>query len=299
VDLRIFSHRTSRPGVALVYGFIRAASDGWGNPVALASFGAALVLLAGFVLNESRAPQPITPLRLFADASRSGSFAARLLLVAGMMGMFFFLTQFLQDVLGFSPLKAGVAFLPMTISLFGVSRLTPRLVPRFGPKPLMIAGMIPVIAGMALLSRVSPATSYWTGVFPPMLMFGMGMGVVFVPLTTVSLAGVRPQDSGAASSMVNVMQQVGGSLGLAVLVAAFGTATRNAASSPLTSLPTAVQHRVLAHGMSDAFALAAIFDAVALLIVAAVLRTRPAAVPAAPPAAVRPDRSPVRVPDID
>jgi hypothetical protein len=132
-----------------------------------------------------------------------------------------------------------------------------------------------------------------------MLMFGMGMGVVFVPLTTVSLAGVRPQDSGAASSMVNVMQQVGGSLGLAVLVAAFGTATRNAASSPLTSLPTAVQHRVLAHGMSDAFALAAIFDAVALLIVAAVVRTRRAAVPAAPPAAVRPDRTPVRVPDVD
>jgi EmrB/QacA subfamily drug resistance transporter len=298
---------TSTAGVAtLVYGFIRAASDGWGNPVALVAFGASAVLLAAFLLTETRVPQPITPLRLFADASRSGSFAARLLLVAGMFGMFFFLTQFLQDVLGFSPLRAGVAFLPMTITLFAVSRLAPRLIPVFGAKPLMVAGMIPVIAGMTWLSRVSPATSYWTGVFPPMLLFGVGMGAVFVPLTTASLAGVRPQDSGAASSMVNVMQQVGGSLGLAVLVAVFGTATRNAAAHPVAGLSaTAFQHRVLAHGMSDAFALAAIFDVVTLLIIAALLRTRrPAipAVPAAPPAAVRDARDarePVRVPDIE
>jgi EmrB/QacA subfamily drug resistance transporter len=294
---------TSTVGVAaLVYGFIRAASDGWGNPTALAAFGAAAVLLAGFLLNETRATQPITPLRLFADVSRSGSFGARMLLVAGMMGMFFYLTQFLQEVLGFSALRAGVAFLPMTITLFAVSRLTPRLLPRFGSKPLMIAGMIPVIAGMTWLSRVSPATSYVSGVFPPMLLFGVGMGVVFVPLTTVSLAGVRPEDSGAASSMVNVMQQVGGALGLAVLVAVSGTATRNAAAHPVAGLSaTAFQHRVLAHGMSDAFALAAIFDVVALLIIAVVLRTRRSAAPAAaaPPAAVRPDRTPVRVPDVD
>jgi EmrB/QacA subfamily drug resistance transporter len=293
---------TSIAGVAsLVYGFIRAASDGWGNPVALASFGAAVVLLAGFLFTETRAAQPITPLRLFADVSRSGSFAARLLLVAGMMGMFFFLTQFLQDVLGFSPVRAGVAFLPMTIALFVVSRLTPRLIPRFGPKPLMIAGMLPVIAGMTWLSRVSPETLYWTGVFPPMLLFGLGMGVVFVPLTTVSLAGVRPEDSGAASSMVNVMQQVGGALGLAILVAAFGTATRNAAAGSLASLPVAVQHRVLAHGMSDAFALAAIFDVVTLLIVVAVLRARRPVVQAPRPLEPVPagTRTPVRVPDVD
>jgi EmrB/QacA subfamily drug resistance transporter len=293
---------TSTAGVALVvYGFIRAASDGWGDRTALIAFGAAVVLLAAFLLNETRAPQPITPLRLFADVSRTGSYAARLLLVAGMFGMFFFLTQFLQEVLGFSPLRAGVAFLPMTITLFAVSRLAPRLVPVFGPKRLMIAGMIPVVVGMTWLSRVSPATSYWTGVFPPMLLFGMGMGAVFVPLTIASLAGVRPQDSGAASSMVNVMQQVGGSLGLAVLVAVFGTAVRHATSRPLTSLPTAVEHHVLAHGMSEAFGLAAIFDVVTLLVIVALLRGRPPVVPAAQPAtaAARDSRGPVRVPDVD
>jgi Major Facilitator Superfamily len=131
---------TSTAGVAaLVYGFIRAASDGWGNRVALGAFAAAAVLLALFLRTEARAPQPITPLRLFADPSRSGSFVARLLLVGGMFGMFFFLTQFLQDVLGFTPLRAGLAFLPMTLLLFAVSRGVPRLMPVFGPWRLMIA----------------------------------------------------------------------------------------------------------------------------------------------------------------
>src|SRR5487761_818436 len=202
-----------------------------------------------------------------------------------MFGMFFFLTQFLQDVLGFSPIQAGIAFLPMTIALFAVSRFVPRLLPVVGPQRLMIAGMLPVIAGMAWLSRVSPATSYWSGVFEPMLLIGIGMGGGFVPLTTVSLAGVRREDSGAASSMVNVMQQVGGSLGLAVLVAVFGTATRNAAAHPVAGLSaTAFQHRVLAHGMSQAFALAAIFDVVTLLLVLTLLRTRKPAVPDTPAA---------------
>ena len=142
----------------------------------------------------------------------------------------------------------------------------------------MIAGMLPVVAGMAWLSQVSPATSYWTGRLPgPMVLLGAGMGVVFVPLTTASLAGVRPQDSGAASSMVNVMQQLGGSLGLAVLVAVFGTASRTALAHPVAGLSAAAfQQHVLAHGMAAAFGLAAIFDVAALLIIAILLRGRAA-----------------------
>ena len=170
---------TSTAGMAsLVYAFIRAASSGWGDGLALGAFGAAAVLLALFLVNESRVPQPITPLRLFADVSRSGSFVARLLLVAGMFGMFFFLTQFVQDVLGFSPLRAGIAFLPLTVMLFAVSRTAPRLMPVIGAKGLMIAGMVPVIVGMAWLSRVSPATGYWSGVIGPMVLIGAGMGAV-------------------------------------------------------------------------------------------------------------------------
>jgi EmrB/QacA subfamily drug resistance transporter len=267
---------TSTGGMtALVYGFIRAAADGWGNSVALAAFGVAAVLLASFLVIETRARQPITPLRLFTDVNRSGSYIARLFLVAGMFGMFYFLTQFVQDILGFSPLRAGVAFLPMTITLFAISRVTPRIMPAVGAKRLMIVGMLPVIVAMAWLSRVSPSTDYWSGVFVPMLLFGAGMGTVFVPLTTASLAGVRPEDSGAASSMVNVLQQVGGSLGLAVLIAAFGTATTNAARHPVAGLSAVAQtHHVLAHGMATAFGLAAILDVATVVVIAVLIRGR-------------------------
>src|ERR1700728_497391 len=223
---------TSTLGVAaLVYGFIRAASNGWGDRVGIAAFAVAAVLLAAFLLTETPAAQPI------------------------------------------SPLRAGVAFLPLTILLFAVSRFTPRLMPVFGGKRLMVAGMLPVIAGMAWLSQVSPATAYWTGVFPPMVLLGAGMGVVFVPLTTASLAGVRREDSGAASSMVNVMQQLGGSLGLAVLVAVFGTARNSALAHPVAGLSAAAfAHHVLARGVAEAFTLAAVFDAAALLIIVFLIR---------------------------
>jgi EmrB/QacA subfamily drug resistance transporter len=267
---------TSTAGVAaLVYGFVRAAASSWDDHLALGAFGAAAVLLAAFLAIEARARQPITPLRLFADVSRSGSFVARLLLIAGMFGVFYFLTQFLQQIMGFSPLRAGVAFLPLTAALFVMSRTAPRLMPRLGAKPLMIAGMLPAIASLAWLSRVSPATGYWSGVFGPMMLLGIGMGLVFVPLTTASLAGVAPADSGAASSMVNVMQQVGGSLGLAVLVAVFGTASRNAGQHPLPGLTSAAQaQHVLAHGMATAFGLAAILNVCSLLVIVALIRTR-------------------------
>jgi EmrB/QacA subfamily drug resistance transporter len=257
---------TSTAGMtALVYAFIRAAASGWSDRLAMAAFAVAVVLLGLFLLTETRARQPITPLRLFADLGRGGSYLARLLLVAGMFGMFFFLTQFVQEILGFSPLAAGVAFLPLTLTVFGVSRAAPRLIPRFGGTRLMLAGMLPMIAGMAWLAQVSAGTSYLAGVLGPMLLLGAGMGLVFVPLTAASLAGVAPADSGAASSMVNVMQQVGGSLGLAILVTVFGTVYRGAGGGP---------HHALVHGVSAAFSVAALFDVAALLVIA--LSTGPA-----------------------
>ncbi len=288
---------------ALVYGFIRVSSSGWSDTGTLAAFGVAALLLAAFGVIESRTSQPITPLRLFTDPGRAGSYVARLLVAAGMFGMFFFLTQFLQDVLGFSPLRAGLAFVPMTGTLFAVSRLAPRLIPRYGPRPLMIAGMVPVILGLAWLARITPATGYLSGVLGPMLLLGSGMGVVFVPLTMASLAGVRPEDSGAAASMVNVTQQVGGALGLAILVTVFGNVTRaplagvrraasGAVSGAVSGAPAqgrplpgpAAQnlvHQILAHGMATSFITAAIFDVTALLVITVLVRMRPA------PAAVR------------
>ncbi|HEV2375693.1 MAG TPA: MFS transporter [Streptosporangiaceae bacterium] len=277
---------TSTAGMsALVYAFIRAASNGWSDRLTVAASAAAAVLLTAFVITEARSAHPVTPLRLFADRGRSASYVVRLLLVAGMFGMFFFLTQFLQEVLGFSPLRAGVAFLPMTAALFTVSRLAPRLVPRFGPKPLMVAGLLPVVGGMAWLSQISPATTYVSGILGPMLLLGTGMGVAFVPLTIVALHGVAPEDSGAAASMVNVMQQVGGALGLAILVTVFGSATRVTHHAALASAAQAA-HQVVTHGMASSFTMAAVFDAVALLLVVLVLRIRQAATPQPAPVAV-------------
>jgi EmrB/QacA subfamily drug resistance transporter len=265
---------TSTAGMAsLVYGFIQAASHGWGNRLTIAAFAAAAAALTAFGVNESRAAQPITPLRLFADRGRAGSYVTRLLLVAGMFGMFYFLTQFVQDDLGFSPLLAGISFLPMTAALFAVSRLSPRLLGRIGAKPLMVAGLIPAAAGMAWLSRISPGSDYVSGVLGPMLLLGAGMGVAFVPLTMASLAGVQPGDSGAASSMVNVTQQVGGSLGLAILVTVYSAAMRHSGS-------LAAGHPAVVHAMGSAFTLAAVFDVLALLIVVLVIRDR---VPQPPP----------------
>ncbi len=266
---------TSTAGMAsLVFGFIQAASHGWGNRLTIAAFAAAVVLLALFLLNETRVTQPITPLGLFADRGRTGSYITRLLLVAGMFGMFYFLTQFVQDELGFSPLRAGISFLPMTGALFAVSRFSPRLMARFGAKPLMVAGLIPAAAGMAWLSRISPGSDYLSGVLGPMLLLGAGMGVAFVPLTMASLAGVRPQHSGAASSMVNVTQQVGGSLGLAILVTAYSTSIRNSARHLTHVAGLVQQHQAVVHAMSSAFTLAAIFDVIAFLIVVLVIRDR-------------------------
>src|ERR1700728_4791918 len=231
---------TSTVGMAsLVYAFIEAASHGWGNHMTMGALPAAVILRALFLVNETRGAQPIPPLWLFADRGRAGSYVTRLLLVAGMFGMFYFLTQFVQDELGFSPLRAGVSFLPMTGALFAVSRLSPRLMGRFGGKPLMVAGLIPAVVGMAWLSRISPGSDYLSGVLGPMLLLGAGMGVAFVPLTMASLAG--------------------GSLGLAILVTAYSTAIR---------------HGTVVHAMASAFTLAAVFDVIALVIVVLIIRDR-------------------------
>jgi EmrB/QacA subfamily drug resistance transporter len=292
---------TSTAGVgALVYAFLRAAANGWGDHLGIAAFVAAAVLLVAFVLTETRAPQPITPLRLFASLGRSGSYMARILLVAGMFGMFYFLTLFVQEVLGFSALLAGVAFLPMTLLLFAVSRLAPRLMARVGQYRLLVAGLVPVVIGMTWLSRVSPGTDYWSGVFGPLVLLGLGMGTAFVPLTTASLAGVRPEDSGAASSMVNVMQQLGASVGLAVLVAVFGTASRNALAHPAVGLSAgALADHAKVHGISVAFTLAAVFDLITLVIVAVLLRDRKPAPAAAADAASAGEEARTGVPVAD
>jgi EmrB/QacA subfamily drug resistance transporter len=271
---------------ALVYGFVNAASDGWSDLRTLGSFAGGVVLLVAFVLTELRAESPITPLRLFADRNRSSSYVARLLLVAGMLGMFFFLTQFLRGVLGYSDLKTGFAFVPLTAIVFIASQVSARfLVEKVGAHRLMIIGVTFSTLGMLWLTQLGEHSGYLSLV-GPLLVFGLGNGLAFVPLTSASLDGVEPRDAGAASGLVNVMQQVGGSLGLAVLVTVFGSASKSAASNlpPGLSQAEAARH-VFVTAADRSFWTATIFLAGTLLLVSFAIRREgkhPAGVPETP-----------------
>jgi EmrB/QacA subfamily drug resistance transporter len=265
---------TSTTGMtALVYGFVNAASDGWSDVRTIGSFAAGAILLTAFVATELRAEAPITPLRLFADRNRSTAYVSRLLLVAGMMGMFFFLTQFLRGVLGYSDLVTGFAFVPLTVVVFTASQLSARvLVDRVGAHRLMIIGVTFSTTGMLWLTQLGEHSGYFSLV-GPLLIFGTGNGLAFVPLTTAALEGVGPQDAGAASGLVNVMQQVGGALGLAVLVTVFGSASKSAAADlpPGLSRTEAARH-VFVSAADKAFWTASLFLLGTLLLVTFVMR---------------------------
>jgi len=265
---------TSTLGMAaLVFGFVQAATEGWGDRTTISAFVAGVVLLGAFVLNELRAPSPITPLRLFADRNRSVSYVARLLLVAGIYGMFFFLTQFLQDVLGYSPLVTGLGFLPLTAALFLSSQTSARLSGRVRPRQLMIVGLSLSAAGLLWVSRLSIESGYLS-VLGPLLAVGIGNGLALVPLTGLSLSGVEHRDAGAASGLINVTQQVGGALGLAVLVTVFGSASRSAMHGVAAGSASAVQ-AAFVHGADRAFLVSAAFVFGTLLLVATAVKGEP------------------------
>jgi EmrB/QacA subfamily drug resistance transporter len=209
---------------ALVYGIVRAASAGWGDTLTIAAVGAGIVLLAVFGLVEARASQPIMPLRLFASRERAGAYAARMLFLGAMMGFWFFTTQFLQGVLGFRPAEAGLAFLPATLPNFAAAIAVPRLTRRLGNGRVLATGLTLALAGMAWLSRASVDSLYLSGVALPMVLIGLGQGLTLGPLTVAGVAGVDAQDAGAASGAVNVAHQLGGSLGLSVLIVVFAAA---------------------------------------------------------------------------
>jgi len=199
---------------SLVYGFVRAASNGWSDRITIGAFIAGAALITMFIVTELHAEEPITPLRLLTDRSRTSANVARGLLFAGMFGLFFFLTQFLQNVLGYSALQTGFAFLPLPITVFVVSQTTSRvLVHRVHGKVLMLVGVGLGIIGFLLASQLTPTSSY-VAVITSLLFFACGNGLSFVPLTSAAIDGVPAKDAGAASGLVNVTQQLGGTLGV-------------------------------------------------------------------------------------
>ncbi len=285
---------TSTAGmVLLVYGFIRAAQDGWRDPLTLASFAAAVVLLLLFVQVERRSRQPITPLHMFADRNRSGTYGIMLCLAAAMFGMFFFLTLFVQNVLGFSPLQAGLAFLPVSAVIAIGAGLASRFLPVYGPKPFMVVGGLLAAAGLGWLTLTDIHSTYAGSVLGPMLVFSFGMGMNFVSLTLMALSDVPTAETGAASGLLNATQQVGGSLGLSILVTMSGTASANEADRQIPrflqqadpaeilrfrrtgELPPPWSDQVLTAGVSAAFVTAAVFAVLAALIAVVAIQVRP------------------------
>jgi predicted MFS family arabinose efflux permease len=210
---------------ALVFGIVESAERGWTHPLVLVSLAVALTVLVALVRHERAAEQPIIPLRLFDDRRRSGAYAARALYLGAMMGFFFFTTQLMQSVFGFTAFQAGLGFLPMTAVNFAVATLLPKVARRFGDAVPLVAGVALTLVGMGWLATVDATSSYLSGVALPMVLIGAGQGLAFAPLTTFGIAGVRGEDAGAASGLVNTAHQLGMALGLAALVAVAANAT--------------------------------------------------------------------------
>ena len=267
---------------ALVYGFLHAASDSWRSPVTIGAFVVAGTGIAAFSLLQARSPQPLLPLRLFRNRNRVGSHLMGMAVGAAMFSMFYFLTQFVQEILGYSPIRAGLAFLPLMVLLGATAQIGGRIIARTGPKPLLIFGAVWLTAALLWLSRISEGSTYAGRVLPALLILGVGVGMFFVPLAGTAVAGVTNHDAGIASAAYNMFFQIGGAIGLAALTTVSSTAIRHdlppvpghaAGAVPGHPLSLPLAH-ALAHGWATAFAAGAGFAALALLVALVVIHVR-------------------------
>jgi EmrB/QacA subfamily drug resistance transporter len=248
--------------MALVYAIVRSSSHGWGSTQTVGSFVLAAVLLAAFIALELRSAEPLVRLSIFRVRSLLTANLTMFLVFSGMFAMFFFNTLYIQDVLGYGPLKAGFSFLPFTGGVMLAAGLASNLAPRIGVRPVAAVGMLLTIVAMVLFARMPVGGSYAIDVLPGMIVGSLGMGAVFMPLTLVATTGLEDDDQGLASGLFNTSQQVGGALGLAILstIAAGQTTNRSAAAQ--------------VHGFHYAFAGAAVLVAAGLVVMVALLRKR-------------------------
>jgi EmrB/QacA subfamily drug resistance transporter len=276
---------TATGGVAaLVYGFINAANPahGWHDATTIISFAIAVVLLVTFIVIESRSEEPLIPLRLFANRSRVGAYVVMLVTGAGIFAMFYFMTQFIQNVLDFSPLQAGFAFLPVSATIVVTAQIVARLVAKVPTRFLLATGSILVGTGLFWMSTLEVGSSYAAHVLPCLLLVAAGMGFTFVPITLAAVADVEPKDTGVASAMLNVVQQVGGTIGLSALVTVFGTASKNYAVANNTS---PISPAAFTHGADMAFRMGSVLAAVGAIVALTFITIRQSDVPPTPVAA--------------
>jgi EmrB/QacA subfamily drug resistance transporter len=304
---------TSTVGMtALVYGFIHAARDGWANGTTIGAFVLAIVLLSTFVVLQGWLSYAMMPLRTFRDRNRSGAYIVMLVIGAAMFGMFFFVTFFVQGVLGFSALKSGLAFLPVAFTIGIAAQVSAKLLGKLGPRNLILFGSVLMTGGLFWLATIKTDSTYLGHLLPSLIIMAYGIGTIFVPLMTVAVAGAEPHEAGIASALLNVGQQVGGSIGLSVLTTVFATGagtegkhqakvltglvqsgkapqtvlqhfqqlgesvkTGIAASRDAMTdrLAVAATHAIQAHGSALGFLTAAIFGIVAVIVTLTMIKT--------------------------
>ena len=231
----------------LVYALVKAPDQGWGSTRTIGELAGAFALLGAFVLNEQRSKNPLVPLSIFRVKGLAAADVTQLVALAGLLSMFFFLTLYMQNVLGYSPIKAGAAYLPLTAGVAVSAGISSQLLARIGTRPVIVVGALIAAGGLYYLSRVPVGGSYLTDLFPGLMVVSVGLGAVFVAITTAANAGVDPGRAGLAAALLNASQQVGGALGLAIFsaIATARTSHLLAAGTPLPSALTSGFHRAL------------------------------------------------------
>jgi predicted MFS family arabinose efflux permease len=246
--------------MTLVYAIVKAETAGWGSTTTIGLFLVAALLIGAFLVIETRSPEPLVRLSIFRIRSLSTANITMFLVASGMFAMFFFNTLYVQRVLGYKPLEAGVAFLPFTAGIMLSAGLASNFAPRIGVRPVAAVGMVLTALGMLLFARMPVDGSYVSDVLPGMIVASLGMGAVFMPLTLVATTGLEDSDQGLASGLFNTSQQIGGALGLAVLSTIAAGRTHGSAPADLV------------HGFHYAFVGAACFVVVALVVMLLMLR---------------------------
>jgi EmrB/QacA subfamily drug resistance transporter len=257
--------------VSLVYGFTKAVTDGWTATATLTLISVGVVLLATFVVVEIRSANPLLPMRIILERNRGGSYLAATLLVVGIFAMFIFISYYFQTILGYSAAKAGVAFLPFAIGVIVAAGAATNLLPKLGPRISMTAGLILAAVGLFWLTKIGVHTSYWTHVCPQLIVMSLGMGLAFTALSSTSLTNVGERDAGVASAVLNSTQQVGASLGAALLntIAATATATYLASHGPQ------LEEQALVHGFQRALLVGSIIVAAGAVVSAVLVNAKP------------------------
>ena len=253
----------------LAYGLLDASSAGWGSTKIVSLLALSVVLIGAFVVIELRSAAPLVPFRIFRLRTLTGANVVGILLGASLFSMFFFISLYMQQVLGYSPIQAGLSYLPLALTIIIAAGLGGQLVTRFGFKPILAAGMLVVALGLVWFSRVSVGGGFITDILGPSLLAAIGLGFGFVTSTIAAVSGVEEREQGLASGLINTSQQIGGALGLAVLSTIATSRTDHLMASGTSSLPSA-----LTDGFQSAFFGGAVIAALGFVATLVLIRTR-------------------------